>query len=60
VSKNNRHQLPELREVSVPAAEIALQRSDLEVTPEKGFYSLRRGDGSGKSGVVGHFMQEGG
>src|SRR5262245_39145554 len=43
----------------VSASEITLQRANLEVSPEIGFYSLRRGDGSRKSGVVGDFMQEG-
>src|ERR1041384_4319516 len=40
-------------------AEIALQRAYLEVVPEVGFYALCRSHGSGKSGVVRHFMQEG-
>src|SRR5690606_16935568 len=44
---------------SAIAAEIALQRAHLEVAPEIGFDSLRRGDGPRKSGVVRHFMQEG-
>ena len=29
-----------------PIVEVALQRADLEVTPEIGFYTLRRGDGT--------------
>src|SRR6185437_13317454 len=44
---------------SGPAVKVALQRTHLEVTPEVGFDALRRGDGTGKSGVVRHFMQEG-
>src|SRR5262249_30223568 len=40
-------------------AEIALQRAYLEVVPKIGFYALCRSYGSGKSGVVRHFMQVG-
>src|SRR6187551_1092414 len=39
--------------------EIALQCADLEVAPKVGLDALRRSDGTGKSGVVRHFMQEG-
>src|SRR5476651_2856110 len=45
---------------SGPIAEVALQRTHLEVAPEIGFYALRRSDGTRKSGVVRRFMQEGG
>src|SRR5262249_1267933 len=45
---------------SAPAAEVALQRAYLEVALQIGLDALRRGDGPRKSGVVRHFMQEGG
>src|SRR5690349_19609496 len=42
-----------------PTAEVTLQRAHLEIVPKVGLDALRRGDGSGKSGVVWDFMQEG-
>src|ERR1700685_2023074 len=48
------------RDLIRPGPEIALQRTHLKVAPEISPDALRRGDGPRESGVVRHFMQEGG
>src|SRR5258708_6802147 len=56
----NSYRRPGRASLSHLAAEIALQRTHLEIAPKMGADPLRGGDGSGKSGVIRDFMQEGG